>query len=102
MGGQDKNAELILGRTMLEWSVAAMSAAASVARVVVVAREDRLESVAALPGLRGVTVVAGGEQRSDSVRNGLAATAADVVLVHDAARPLATAGTGRCRCRGGR
>ena len=37
-----------------------------------------------------VTVVAGGEERSDSVRNGLAAVpeAADAVLIHDAARPL--------------
>jgi 2-C-methyl-D-erythritol 4-phosphate cytidylyltransferase len=41
-----------------------------------------------------VTVTAvGGETRSDSVRSGLASVAsdADVVVVHDAARPLATA-----------
>jgi 2-C-methyl-D-erythritol 4-phosphate cytidylyltransferase len=38
-------------------------------------------------------VVAGGERRSDSVRAGLAAVAdeADVIVVHDAARPLASA-----------
>jgi 2-C-methyl-D-erythritol 4-phosphate cytidylyltransferase len=37
-------------------------------------------------------VVAGGETRADSVRAGLAtvATDADVIVVHDAARPLAT------------
>jgi 2-C-methyl-D-erythritol 4-phosphate cytidylyltransferase len=37
-----------------------------------------------------IRVVAGGAERGDSVRNALAAvpTAADVVLVHDAARPL--------------
>jgi 2-C-methyl-D-erythritol 4-phosphate cytidylyltransferase len=40
-----------------------------------------------------VTVVVGGDQRSDSVAAGLAAVdpAADVVLVHDAARALAPA-----------
>lgn len=38
-------------------------------------------------------VVAGGEQRSDSVRAGLAAVPeeAEVIVVHDAARPLASA-----------
>jgi 2-C-methyl-D-erythritol 4-phosphate cytidylyltransferase/2-C-methyl-D-erythritol 2,4-cyclodiphosphate synthase len=40
--------------------------------------------------LRGATVVAGGAQRSDSVRAGVQATTGDVVLVHDGARPLAT------------
>ena len=88
MGGTDKSAQLILGRSMLEWSVAAMSGASSVAQVIVVARPDRVDAVAAT--LSGVTVVAGGEQRSDSVKQGVAATSADVVLVHDAARPLAT------------
>ena len=40
----------------------------------------------------GVLVAVGGETRSDSVRAGLAAVPADVevVIVHDAARPLAT------------
>lgn len=41
---------------------------------------------------QGVTVVAGGETRGDSVRFGLEAVpdAAQVVLIHDAARPLVT------------
>jgi 2-C-methyl-D-erythritol 4-phosphate cytidylyltransferase/2-C-methyl-D-erythritol 2,4-cyclodiphosphate synthase len=90
MGGADKNAELILGRTMLDWSVASMAAAGSVGGIVVVTRPDRVDEVAALDSMRDVKVVAGGEQRSDSVRNGVAATTADVVLVHDAARPLAS------------
>jgi 2-C-methyl-D-erythritol 4-phosphate cytidylyltransferase len=42
---------------------------------------------------RGDAAVVGGETRSDSVRAGLAAvpTSADIVCVHDAARPLASA-----------
>jgi 2-C-methyl-D-erythritol 4-phosphate cytidylyltransferase len=39
----------------------------------------------------GVEVVPGGETRSESVAAALAAVSADVVVVHDAARPLATA-----------
>jgi 2-C-methyl-D-erythritol 4-phosphate cytidylyltransferase len=43
-------------------------------------------------GDEGVVAVPGGERRSDSVRAGLAAAGeeADVVVVHDAARPLAS------------
>src|SRR4051794_21947959 len=89
MGGVDKNAELILGRSMLEWSVAAMAGARSVDRVLVVARADRVPQIGAQ--FPNVTVVAGGAQRSDSVRNGVAACTSDVVLIHDAARPLVSA-----------
>ena len=46
--------------------------------------------IAAPPGLTedGATVVEGGRERSHSVRNALAASSGDVVVVHDAARPL--------------
>jgi 2-C-methyl-D-erythritol 4-phosphate cytidylyltransferase len=46
--------------------------------------------VAGPPGLSidGATVVEGGAERSHSVRNALAASTGDPVLVHDAARPL--------------
>jgi 2-C-methyl-D-erythritol 4-phosphate cytidylyltransferase len=51
------------------------------------------EIVVALPAGQeapaGVRVVAGGEVRSASVRNALAASEGDPVIVHDAARPLA-------------
>ena len=54
------------------------------------------EPVAGVEPIAGAGVacrtVAGGATRTESVRNGLAATPddADVILVHDAARPLAT------------
>jgi len=62
----------------------------SFARVVVCAPADRVSAMAALLGA-GVGVVAGGETRSGSVRRGFEAAApedADVVAVHDAARPF--------------
>ena len=90
MGGIDKLFEPICGRTVLERSVALMGAAPSVDRIVVVARADRIDHLKRLRTLDAVDVVAGGAQRSDSVRAGVAATSAGVVLVHDAARPLAT------------
>jgi 2-C-methyl-D-erythritol 4-phosphate cytidylyltransferase/2-C-methyl-D-erythritol 2,4-cyclodiphosphate synthase len=90
MGGVDKMSQTILGRSLLQWSVENMAAARSVARVVVVARADRVDELAAQPWLSRATVVAGGERRSDSVRAGVAAASAEVVLVHDGARPLAS------------
>jgi 2-C-methyl-D-erythritol 4-phosphate cytidylyltransferase len=46
--------------------------------------------IAAPPGLSadGAIVVEGGRERSHSVRNALRASSGDVVVVHDAARPL--------------
>lgn len=90
MDGVDKMSELIMGRSLLQWSVEQMAAARSVARLVVVARQERVAELSALPWLRDVSVVAGGERRSHSVRAGVNATTAAVVLVHDGARPLAT------------
>jgi 2-C-methyl-D-erythritol 4-phosphate cytidylyltransferase len=62
--------------------------------VVVVAAAEHLDDTARIVAsvARGSPVVAGGATRAGSVRNGLAAVPADAarVLVHDAARPLAT------------
>lgn len=56
--------------------------------VVALPSEDLADPPFPLPA--GVIVVEGGAERGDSVRNGLEAVpeAADVVLIHDAARPL--------------
>lgn len=81
------------GRPLLSWSLTAFAAAESVEEIVVAAprgAEDRVTAIAA--GLEvAVEVVAGGEHRSRSVANGLEAVATELVVVHDAARPLVTA-----------
>ncbi|MDM7486682.1 2-C-methyl-D-erythritol 4-phosphate cytidylyltransferase [Rhodococcus sp. CSLK01-03] len=76
------------GRTMLDRSVEAMLTSAAVDRVVVVVPPELVASVAATAPPQ-VRVVAGGAERTDSVRAGLAAADdAAYVLVHDAARAL--------------
>jgi 2-C-methyl-D-erythritol 4-phosphate cytidylyltransferase len=77
--GSAKQFETLLGRRVLDWSVAAAESVCD--GVVTVLPPDRLE-----PGAQP-----GGVTRSDSVRSGLAAVpdAAEIVVVHDAARPLA-------------
>jgi len=70
---------------MLQWSLDVLERTASIERIVVALPPG----AAAPPGTVGVP---GGAVRSDSVRRALEfAGDADVVLVHDAARPLLTA-----------
>ncbi len=95
MGGLDKLTEPLLDRPLLAWSIEAMARAQSVGRIVVVTQQAQLVNLRGavwLPEVADgrVDVVAGGEHRSDSVRAGVAATEASVVLVHDGARPLAS------------
>ncbi|HVC24373.1 MAG TPA: 2-C-methyl-D-erythritol 4-phosphate cytidylyltransferase [Acidimicrobiales bacterium] len=86
--GSPKQFALLGGKRVVEWSI---EAARTVAAGVVLVVPGSLVTDPALTGSTDI-VVAGGSTRSGSVRAGLAAVpaSADVVLVHDAARPLAT------------
>jgi 2-C-methyl-D-erythritol 4-phosphate cytidylyltransferase len=76
---------ILAGRPMVHWSIAALREVDAIERIVVALPPD----VDAPPGTIGVP---GGEQRSHSVRAALAAAGDDdIVLVHDAARPLLSA-----------
>jgi 2-C-methyl-D-erythritol 4-phosphate cytidylyltransferase len=80
----------LCGRTVIEWALAPfLTDARCAGAVVALAEEDPYWKAVAPPS---VLVAAGGQERSHSVRNGLAALAEranrdDWVLVHDAARP---------------
>ena len=90
MGGGDKLALTIGGRSILRRTAESMAAAPEIDRLIVVTAADRVEQLQAVPWLAGLraSVVAGGRRRQDSVAEGVRATTADIVLVHDAARPL--------------
>lgn len=83
--GMPKALVELQGKSLLRWSVEALQATASVREIVVALPEG----VSAPEGTVGVR---GGAVRSESVREALRAATAgdtdDVVLVHDAARPL--------------
>ena len=84
--GQLKQFAPLAGQPVVDWSVAACRPFSDGIVLVVPAGAD-------LETTHGADVVVeGGPSRSDSVRHGLAAvpTAADVIVVHDAARPLAS------------
>jgi 2-C-methyl-D-erythritol 4-phosphate cytidylyltransferase len=74
------------GRPMVQWSVDALRAVAAVQQIVVALPPEHLGEAPS-----GCVAVAGGAVRSESVRAALAAAGpGDPVIVHDAARPLAT------------
>jgi 2-C-methyl-D-erythritol 4-phosphate cytidylyltransferase len=77
----------LAGRPLLDWSLDALRAARKVGEIVVAVPAGNVEELAA----GDLMVVAGGETRSQSVAAGLETVDADVVVVHDAARPLVTA-----------
>ncbi|PRY43221.1 2-C-methyl-D-erythritol 4-phosphate cytidylyltransferase [Geodermatophilus tzadiensis] len=88
--GADRPKALVelAGRPLVAWAVETLLAGGVDEVVVTVPAADRAAFAAALPGR--VHLVEGGATRTASVRAGLAAAGpgADVVLVHDAARPL--------------
>lgn len=90
-GGGPKALRELGGRPLVSWSIDAMAAGGAAAVVLVVAAgteagyADVVEQ-SPIP----VRLVPGGSSRQESVANGLAALPedAEVVLIHDAARPL--------------
>ncbi|MRS12916.1 MAG: 2-C-methyl-D-erythritol 4-phosphate cytidylyltransferase [Actinobacteria bacterium] len=92
-----KQLALIAGHPVLYFALAAFAACESIDEIVVVVHPDRIAEYTATavdplvsPKIRAV--VGGGMTRQESVLAGLAAISAhaDVIIVHDGARPLIT------------
>jgi 2-C-methyl-D-erythritol 4-phosphate cytidylyltransferase len=77
----------LAGKRMLDWSLEALSASQRVGEVVVAVPAGQVDELSGGEH----SVVAGGESRSESVAAALESIDAEVVVVHDAARPLVTA-----------
>ena len=105
--GSPKQFATICGRPVLLYSLAAFNRCPDISSIVVVTSRDRVGAVQRLVRRRSLrkvsSVVAGGAERGDSVRHGLALLPdAGIVAVHDAARPLVTPAmisTGIVACR---
>ncbi len=86
--GSDRPKALVSlgGKPMLRWSVETLQGLDAVERIVVALPAEALDAAP-----EGTIAVAGGAARSQSVRAALGASGAgDPVIVHDAARPLAS------------
>lgn len=84
----------LLGKPVLLHTLTTFSRCAAVDHLIVVVAEEEVAFVKnllrAVPGLKPCQVVAGSTERQYSIANGLEALdrSAEIVLVHDAARPL--------------
>jgi 2-C-methyl-D-erythritol 4-phosphate cytidylyltransferase/2-C-methyl-D-erythritol 2,4-cyclodiphosphate synthase len=90
MGGDvPKQFRPIGGKAMLAHAVDALASHPAIDAVRVVIGEGQQEMARNSLGARNVgELIVGGTERADSVRAGLGAIAANVVLIHDAARPF--------------
>ena len=93
--GAPKALVLLKGKPLIAYSLGVFQTMKAVNSIVVVGHKDHLKHFEALRrNFKKIrVVVAGGPTRNDSVKCGLAAVDndADVILVHDAARPLINA-----------
>lgn len=82
------------GKPILARTLSVFEACEAIGEIIVVTAEQDIKAVGELVGRFGFAkvkhIVAGGAQRQDSVRNGLARVALDIVAIHDAARPIVT------------
>jgi 2-C-methyl-D-erythritol 4-phosphate cytidylyltransferase len=94
--GEDKLFAQVAGRPLIAHTLAGAAASGAFVRVVIAAPPERhalLAELAAAAGFADVALTAGGARRQDSVRAALEQVGeADVVAVHDAARPLCAPG----------
>ena len=92
MGGIDKVMAPLAGEPMILRTVRAFQEAVAVKEIVIVTREDLIPKISAMCGKydKVKAVVVGGNDRAESVRNGLNALSNKVklVAVQDGARPL--------------
>jgi len=85
-GDQPKQWQILAGRPVMDWTVAAFQAVPGLDRVVVVLHPDDMSRYTPA---NGIEVTKGGATRAQSVRNGLESMTADPpdhVLIHDVAR----------------
>jgi 2-C-methyl-D-erythritol 4-phosphate cytidylyltransferase len=77
----------LAGRPLLDWSLDALRAARHIGDIVVAVPAGQVDQLAG----GDHAIVAGGESRSESVAAALEAVDSELIVVHDAARPLVTA-----------
>lgn len=95
--GQDKLMLELDGRSVLEMTLRAVSASESVDEIILAVRADMIEAASKMCADAGLTkvkkVVCGGKTRAQSSLAGAseASRRADIIIIHDGARPFVTA-----------
>ncbi|MHB9038313.1 MAG: 2-C-methyl-D-erythritol 2,4-cyclodiphosphate synthase [Armatimonadota bacterium] len=92
--GSNKVFADIAGKPILAHTLSVFESCDAIGEIIIVTGEREIEAVGELVDRFGFTkvrhIVAGGDQRQDSVRRGLEMVTSDIVAIHDAARPMVT------------
>ena len=84
----------VAGRPVLAHTLAVFESCEAIDEIVLVTRQSDIEASRKLSGRFGFAkvraIVAGGDERQDSVARGLEKVTREIVAIHDAARPLVT------------
>ena len=92
LGGPPKQFRPLGGRPMLSWSCELFSRNPAVSELIVVVPSEVLQQPPSWLQSYDAVLVGGGSTRSESVASGLSAIqSAEMVAIHDAARPFVTA-----------
>ncbi|NLG16902.1 MAG: 2-C-methyl-D-erythritol 4-phosphate cytidylyltransferase [Fibrobacter sp.] len=78
------------GKPMIEYSLNTLLSHKEIGTVVLVVPAEKLQTSQKEYSCERVKVVAGGEQRWNSVNNGVKSTSSEWIFIHDAARPFVT------------
>ena len=88
--GRNKNFEVIKGKTILEYSLDIFCNNQYIDDVIIACKENEIKEVEEFitNNNKSIKIIQGGETRKDSVYNCLTTTDADIVVIHDGARPM--------------
>lgn len=88
---RNKNFEMLNGKIVLEYSLNAFDTNNYIDNIIIVSKEDEKEIVEKILEKQNlqkeVTIIVGGKTRQESVYNAISATASDIAIIHDGARP---------------
>lgn len=88
---RNKNFESINGKSILSYSISAFDKNQYIDNIIVVIKQDDRETVQKIINQeetsKKIEIVLGGNSRQESVYNAIRTTKADIVIIHDGARP---------------
>lgn len=88
---RNKNFEKIKGKTVMAYSLKAFQENAYVDNIIIGAKKEEIPTIKEMINKEAITkpidIVIGGKERQETVYNCINQTKADIVIIHDGARP---------------
>lgn len=89
---RNKNFEMLHGKTVLEYSLEAFQENAYIDTIIIGAKQEEIlmiqNIIAKEERNKPIDIVVGGKSRQETVHNCIKQTKADIVIIHDGARPV--------------